>query len=439
MLKRVIQTSPELAQLSVRGEVSNLSRPASGHVYFTLKDDKARLRVVIFASRVRLLKFQLRDGMNVIVQGNIDVFERLGDYQFYAETAQPDGLGELYLAFEQLKEHLQQEGLFAQERKQSLPLYPGRIALVTSATGAAVRDMVITLSRRYPNAHVYVVPVAVQGEDAQRQIAQGIEIVWKNQIADVMIVGRGGGSLEELFAFNSEIVARAIAASPIPVISAVGHETDTTIADFVADVRAATPTAAAELVAPDRRELLERITGLAQRIRRFITMYVERQSIRLQHVTESRALMDPMHRISILHERVDRLEPRLRLLLKQAVEGGTNTTNQLELRLARHSPRERIFLLHVQLDRLEERQRREMKDRLEYAELTVQRLISSLELLSPLAVMKRGYAVMYRAHGDTMVTSATQVQPGDSLHVEMTDGWLDCQVWGVYENDEHPK
>lgn len=439
MLKRAISQAPEFARMFVRGEISNLSRPASGHVYFTLKDDRSRLRVVMFASRARLLRFQLQDGMNVVVQGGIDIFERLGDYQLYAESAEPDGLGALYLAFEQLKERLEREGLFAATRKRALPPFPTRIALVTSRTGAAVRDMITTLSRRYPLAQLYVVPVAVQGEEAPVQIARGIELVWRYRLADVMIVGRGGGSLEELFAFNSEVVARAIAASPIPVVSAVGHETDTTIADFVADVRAATPTAAAELVAPDIRELQARVTVAEQRLRRVTLNLVAGLRDRLQRAEQSRALIDPLRYLGRLHERIDRIEPRLRLSLRELVEQRAKAVNSFELRLARHSPREQITLLRLRLDRLQERQWHAVQKSLERAERGVQQAITSLELLSPLAVMKRGYAVTYRAMQSAVITSVSQVQPGDSLHVQMIDGWLDCQVWGVYDRDESSK
>ncbi|MCI0183138.1 exodeoxyribonuclease VII large subunit [Sulfoacidibacillus ferrooxidans] len=439
ILKRVIQSSPDLSQIFIRGEISNVSRPVSGHLYFTLKDDRARLRVVMFASRAKLLQFQMRDGMNIIVQGSIDVFERLGDYQFYAENAQPDGLGALYLAFEQLKERLDKEGLFSPQRKRPLPVYPKRIALVTSATGAAVRDMIITLSRRYPIARVYVIPVAVQGEDAPKQIAKGIELVDHYNLADVIIVGRGGGSLEELFAFNSEIVARAIAATQLPIISAVGHETDVTIADFVADVRAATPTAAAELVAPDIRELHSRIDMFEQSMQTRISMHIGRLQQRVDYLAEHRMLKDPMRMVSVLHERIDRLEPRLRLSLRDTVERGIKITTQLELRMARCSPNGQVSLMRVRLDTLQERQLRAIQKRLEIADQTINRLISSLELLSPLAVLKRGYAVTYRAAEHGVITSVGQVQPGESLHIKFIDGWLDCQVWGVYEDDETSK
>ncbi len=435
-IKWAIQFDAELQNTSVQGEISNLSRPSSGHLYFTLKDERARLRVVMFASKARFLRFQMKDGMRVIVRGSLDVFERSGDYQLYADAVQPDGIGALYMAFEQLKAKLEQEGWFRAERKRALPTYPGRVALVTSATGAAVRDMITTLRRRYPLCAIVVVPVAVQGEEAPTQIAAGIRLVHERKLADVMIVGRGGGSFEELFAYNTEVVARAIIASEVPVISAVGHETDTSIADFVADVRAATPTAAAELVAPSRSELVIRVDHLRARMQAAQSRRLAASAERLQRLLEKRVLTDPMQRLSQFSEQVDRLEKQLKTLLHTHVQQGLRGLNHLELRLARvplakrvAQAEARVFARRADLERLLAKTFAANEDRLG-------RLLDKLTLLNPLAVMRRGYAVVYERDRRALVTTVDQVQLSDALRVELIDGWLECQVRGVHESDE---
>ena len=432
LIKDLIEGSGDLCGVAVRGEVSNVSKPASGHLYFTLKDDRARLRVVMFAGRARFLRFSVRDGMSVIVQGNVSVFERMGDYQLYADLIEPDGVGALYLAFVQLKEKLDAEGLFAPARKRPLPTFPTRIALVTSATGAAVRDMVTTLARRYPSALLRIIPVAVQGDDAPRQIAQGIRLVCERDLADVMIVGRGGGSFEELFAFNTEVVARAIAAAVIPVVSAVGHETDTTIADFVADVRAATPTAAAELVAPDWREIDARLSALAGRLGQAVSGGLTRAKSRLEQLAQSRALGQVDRRVALLHQRTDQAERSLRQSLQTRVRAGVQAVSALELRLARRSPAVRSELLSLGLQTSETRLQRACRQLVADRRAALAHAGERLALLNPLSVMGRGFAIAYKSPGQRMIRSIDDVQPGDALRVQLADGWLDCQVWGVY-------
>ncbi len=435
-IKNAIQGNADFQGIAVQGEISNYSQPASGHLYFTLKDDRARLRVVMFAGKARFLRFQMKDGMRVIVQGSLDVFERSGDYQLYAESVQPDGIGALYLAFEQLKEKLEAEGLFRADRKRNLPLFPMRIALVTSATGAAVRDMITTLKRRYPLGHLLVVPVAVQGEDAPRQIAEGIRLVSDGKLADVMIVGRGGGSFEELFAFNTEVVARAIAESSVPVISAVGHETDTSISDFVADVRAATPTAAAELVAPHLPDVLSHVDHLTKRMQGSLDALITMKRERLNRLQENRYFKDPTIKISQLAEEVDALEKQLGDLLYRKIQNDLRFFNQLELRLAKIPLDKRIAVNAAKTASLQNQLEKSMSNYLLLKEKSWERLVDKLSLLNPLAVMKRGYAVVFERDARTLVSSINQIQPGDTVSVEISDGWLDCQVWGVHEHRE---
>lgn len=436
LLKDHIQSTATFTQVAVLGEVSNFSRPASGHLYFTLKDERARLRVVMFASKARFLRFHMRDGMRVIVQGGLDVFERTGDYQLYAEGVQPDGIGALYLAFEQLRDRLAQEGLFDPLKKRALPLYPKRIALITSATGAAVRDMITTLKRRYPLGDILIVPVAVQGDEAPRQIADAIALVCANQLADVMIVGRGGGSLEELYAFNTEVVARAIANASIPVVSGVGHETDVTIADYVADRRAATPTAAAELVSVDLSETASDLTQSEHRLAQALQRLLRQARERLDRAIASRSLRDPLWWLGTLEERVDRLESQLQHSLTTRVNLADRRLSALQVRLAARAPTLQLGVARSLLDELDRRLHAALRLQLERAESRLVRALDRLELLSPLAVMRRGYAAVIAPATKVVIGTIDAVQPGDSVHVQMADGWLDCQVWGVYEADE---
>lgn len=435
-IKLAVQGNSAFQNVFVRGEISNFSRPASGHLYFTLKDDKARLRVVMFAGKARFLRFQLKDGLRIVVNGSLDVFEKSGDYQLYADSIQPDGIGALYLAYEQLKAKLAAEGLFDTERKRPLPVFPKRIALVTSATGAAVRDMITTLARRYPLGKILVVPVAVQGDEAAAQIADGIILVNRFDLADVLIVGRGGGSFEELFAFNTEVVARAIAASKIPVISAVGHETDVSIADFVADVRAATPTAAAELVAPNQHELNIHLRHLVTRMNRMLVSVLQIRKERMRRLLESRVFKDPLQKINMALEQVDMLEGHLKTRLLQHIERHLRMLNQLELRLAHIPIDKQIALETAKVASYERQLQQSVAKTFQQHAQQLEHLLDKLELLSPLAVMRRGYAVVFQSDHSGVITNIDQVQPGDAVRIDLHGGWLDCQVWGVHEHQE---
>ena len=305
-IRMKLESDGLLADVWLRGEISNFTHHTSGHMYFTLKDEASRIKCVMFAAHNRRLPFTPRDGTKVIARGSVTVYERDGNYQFYVTQMQPDGIGSLYLAFEQLKRKLEAEGLFDPARKRPLPRFPRTIGVVTSPTGAAIRDILTTLGRRYPQAKVALVPVLVQGEGAAPSIVRAIELLNRLGEADVMIVGRGGGSIEELWAFNEEIVARAIAASRIPVISAVGHETDFTIADFVADLRAPTPTAAAELAVPHVLELKETLEHLKRRMRGALAAAVESRRQRLERIRRSPVLLYPRRYLLAHAERLDR-------------------------------------------------------------------------------------------------------------------------------------
>ena len=325
------------------GEISNLARPASGHVYLTLKDERSEVRCVMWRSAAQTLKFQLNDGQEVIATGFVDVYEPRGQLQFYAQKIEPRGVGSLELAFRQLRDRLAKEGLFEPGHKKPIPRFPRRLAIVTSATGAALHDILQTLRRRYPCVDVLIDSVRVQGEGAAKEIAAAVNRLNRHSKAlgkiDLLIVGRGGGSLEDLWAFNEEVVARAIYASGIPVISAVGHEVDVTIADLVADLRAPTPTAAAELAVPVLSEVLETLNTAASRLRRATGNLVDRQSARLQAAAASPWLRDPLALVRQQAQRLDETAARLQLVGAQILASRKHRLHDLQLRLAGVQPR----------------------------------------------------------------------------------------------------
>lgn len=438
-IKYLLERDTVLSDCWVRGEISNFTHHSSGHMYFTLKDARSRIKTVMFASKNRTLNFLPKEGMKVLVRGYVSVYERDGQYQLYAEEMQPDGLGSLYLAFQQLKERLEKEGLFAEERKKPLPKFPKVIGVVTSPTGAAVRDIITTIRRRYPVANVLLFPVLVQGSEAAQTIANAINQL--NEAAeleiDVLIVGRGGGSLEELWAFNEEVVARAIFASRIPVISAVGHETDFTIADFVADVRAATPTAAAELAVPHFAELIRHLDTARERLAAALANRVRDLQRRLERVEQSPVFLRPAARIQQLRQRVDRAENELELVLTKQLGLCNKRAGELVERLARKSPAERVIRAEERFGFTFQKLRSAMIQRVAAEGSRLDRMIDKLDAYSPLQVMKRGYSLTYRLEKEKqLIRSIRQVQPGDRVHVRLRDGWLDCQVWGMEEEND---
>ncbi|MFD0586808.1 exodeoxyribonuclease VII large subunit [Paenibacillus sp. GCM10027627] len=420
-----------LGDVWIRGEISNFTHHSSGHMYFTLKDSDSRLKCVMFASHNARLPFIPKEGTKVLARGNISVFERDGNYQFYVMAMQPDGIGSLYLAYEQLKGRLENEGLFAPSRKKPLPLYPKAIGVVTSPTGAAVRDIMTTIRRRYPLIPIYVYPVLVQGKGAAASIAEAIESMNRFGECDVLIVGRGGGSLEELWAFNEEIVARAIAASNIPVISAVGHETDFTIADFVADLRAATPTAAAELAVPHIVELKEKAERLKQRLNGSIQSIVKSDKERLSRLRRSPFFVHPRRYMLDQAQRLDRLSDRLhqRMLRKVALE--QNRLTRLHSGLSGHHPGNGAAFAAKRLAEWMHRLEMAASSTTKSKKLRLHGAIRQLDALSPLKVMARGYSLVYKGESDALIKSAREVSEGDGITVRLVDGSLYCKVEGV--------
>ncbi len=380
-IKRILDGDAELRNLYVKGELSNLSQPTSGHLYFTLKDELSELQCVMFREQSRGLLFVPEDGMSVIVRGHLSVYEKRGKYQLYVDELQAAGLGALYLAFEQLKKRLKAEGLFDARHKKPIPCFPHCIGLITSSTGAAIRDILKITKKRYPHVHILLAPVAVQGEGASLQIVRAIRLMNRyseeRERIDVLIVGRGGGSLEELWAFNEEQVARAIFASEIPVISAVGHETDFTIADFVADKRAATPSEAAELVVPDMREVEKNLRTLELRLRQNVFQALETYRKRLANIAQNILFRKPSERINQYRQTVDEL--------KRTLE-------------------------------------KELTHRIALQRKHLQALIGKLDALSPLAILDRGYSICLRLTDGRLVRSVHDIAVGDALRVLLKDG-----------------
>jgi exodeoxyribonuclease VII large subunit len=383
-IKTLIEKDHQLVNVWVKGEISNFKAHSSGHLYFTLKDDFSCVKVVMFRSKSRLVPFQPKNGIAVTVRGYISVFERDGIYQLYAEELEPEGTGALFLAFEQLKKRLEQEGLFDRRHKKPLPLLPHRIGIVTSPTGAAIRDMLKIIGRRWPGREILLVPVPVQGEAAPQAIAGGIQLLNQVEGVDLIITGRGGGSLEELWAFNTEIVARSIFQSRIPVISAVGHETDTTIADFVADVRAATPSAAAEIAVPDRKDMARYINNLKTRLTRAVDEKLKTTRRRMESCLNNRVFTRPLDVIC-------------------------GTGQQL-------------------LDQFERRLRQAMYMTLERAGNHFAAQAGRLHALSPLATLSRGYSICTTPDRERVISDAATVETGERLLLLLKKGKLDIVV-----------
>ncbi|MGM7635513.1 exodeoxyribonuclease VII large subunit [Bacillus sp. Hm123] len=432
-IKRKFDADPHLTNVFVKGEISNFKMHSSGHMYFTLKDDQARMLAVMFSSANRSLKFKPENGMQVLIKGDITVYEAGGQYQIYVKAMQPDGIGELYLAFEQLKKRLEKEGLFDVTKKRSLPPYPKVVGIITSPTGAAVRDIITTIKRRYPVAQMLVYPALVQGENAAPSIVSAIEKANVDGQADVLIIGRGGGSIEELWAFNEEQVALAISASQIPTISAVGHETDVTIADFIADMRAPTPTGAAELAVPHIEEVVEKVAAKKTRLIRAMSEKIRRERKRYEAVKSSYIMRNPEALYRQQAERLDRLTEKLvreqTLYLKQ-----THTQiHELTNRLQRSHPGKKIHESTIEVDRLKMRLTRQMQAVFNRKEDEFKRKVSLLQALSPLKVMERGYSLTYTADNQ-LVKSTRDAKVGEELRVRLSDGSLYCQIQSMEED-----
>lgn len=413
--------------ISVQGEISNCRPAVSGHIYFTLKDDRAQIRCVFFKQQQRGMKFRPEDGLKVSVRGSISVYEARGEYQIYVESLEPLGRGALQLAFEQLKKKLEAEGLFEAARKKPLPLLPSRIGLITSPTGAAVRDVVRILRRRFPNVHLTLYPVRVQGEEAAGEIIEALSYFGRRSVADVLLLVRGGGSIEDLWSFNEEIVARAIAGCSIPVITGIGHETDFTIADFVADVRASTPSAAAELVVQTRKEFDKHVADLREALDSLIRYRLLELSRRVHELFGRRGFRRPQDLLRQRRQRADELTSRLALGLSARLESSRKRFTKAHLRIASFDFRVKMAALRLRL----EKRSHELGVRVERLLRTKrerwQRLSLQLQERSPLQVLERGYAIATDAAG-IVLRDAGQVAIGDEVKIQLHRGRLKTEV-----------
>jgi exodeoxyribonuclease VII large subunit len=409
----IVKTALEVAlpQVWVEGEVSGHKRAASGHVFFSLKDEKAVLKAVMWQSTARKVAFDLKDGLQVVCRGKVSVYEPRGDYQLYVDLVEPKGKGALQLRFEQLKEKLRAEGLFDEGRKRKLPLRPRTIGVVTSPTGAALRDILRVLERRYAKLRIVICPARVQGEGAAAEIVEGIDALSAWPGIDVLIVGRGGGSIEDLWAFNEEPVARAIARSKVPVISAVGHEVDFTIADFVADVRASTPSAAAEMVIEKEEAFAERIDLLRRRVAELVRYGLQDRRAEVLDLAQNRIFQNFQVRLANLGRRIDELETR-----------GRNVVRAERQRIAENAGAARLAS-----ERLKNAARRTVAE----GRAAWERLGAALDALSPLAPLKKGYAVVWKEGGLRAATRIEDVAPGETVAVAFLKGEFGARVGSV--------
>ena len=425
-IRRTLESG--FGELWVEGEISNCRVWNTGHVYFTLKDSSAQLKAVMFRTATRYLTFTLEDGLHIIARGQIGVYEPKGEYQLVCEHLEPHGRGALQLAFEQLKRKLQAEGLFEGARKRPIPALPRKIGIVSSLDGAALRDIIKVLSRRHPRAHLVVRPARVQGDGAATDLARALKAIANVPAVDVVIIARGGGSIEDLWAFNEEVLARAIAAAPVPVISAVGHEVDVTIADFVADLRAPTPSAAAEMVVDAHHEVCARIDRLRERLDGAMRVSLERRRHALHVLTSRRGLAGVQMRLAMQGRTIAELTHALRRAALARVTGRLRAHQALRARLEASDVRRTLAARRTRMAAADGRLHAAAARGRDRAQARLTALTGRLESLSPLAVLARGYAVCWDAERRRIVRRADDVAEGDRVRVTLSQGELECEV-----------
>jgi exodeoxyribonuclease VII large subunit len=410
----------------LEGEVSNLRAPASGHLYCTLKDESSQIRAVLFRTTAARLRFALEDGLHVVAHGRVTVYEPRGEYQIIVDYVEPKGRGALQLAFEQLRTRLADEGLFDEDRKRPLPELPRTVGLVTSLSGAVIRDMLTVLYRRCPTLHIIIVPVQVQGEGSAERIASAIQMLSESGLVEVMIVGRGGGSLEDLWSFNEEVVVRAIIASRVPVVSAVGHETDITLADFAADLRAPTPSAAAEAVVPVLAQIVSRLAELSARLQQVIGRRMEEERQRLRLATHQIAAV----RVRVQEEiqRVDATVYEMSAAVRLVLQVGQDRIVRAHQGLMAGSPHARVRHGLAVVPQLAARLYRGTRGIVEARTQRVQSCAARLHALSPLATLGRGYSVLQHARTGDVIRGVGDVNVGEEFQAKLIDGRLLCIV-----------
>jgi exodeoxyribonuclease VII large subunit len=427
-IRALLETT--LGEVWVEGEIANCRLWKTGHLYFTLRDEHAQLKAVMFRSAVRYMRFAAEDGLRVVARGRVTVYEPKGEYQIVCEHLQPHGLGALQVAFDQLKRALDVEGLFEASRKRPLPLLPRQIGVVTSLDGAAIRDILKVLARRHPTAHVVIYPVRVQGNGAADQIADGVDKLSQEEGVDVVIVGRGGGSLEDLWAFNEEPVARAIASAAVPVISAVGHEIDVTISDMVADVRAATPSAAAEIVVAGRDELVGRVHRLGDRLRTALRDTIRSLRTRVLQLDRRPGLAGWPAQVVVRGRHTAELTHALTRASGTTVAGHARRLRAAQLGLEAHEPGRRLEARRTRLVAAGGRLAATIVQRRQRLEGRLGDLTGRLDTLSPLGVLARGYAVCWDAERTAIIRNTSAVSVGDDVAVTLHKGQLTCTVTG---------
>lgn len=425
-IKRKFDADPHLRKVYVKGELSNVKIHSSGHIYFTLKDNGARIAATMFKSNASRLKFKPEEGMQVFIIGDVNVYEPAGEYRLYAQTMEPDGIGGLFVAFNQLKERLEKEGLFKREFKQPIPQFPNKVGVITATTGAAIRDICTTIQRRFPVAEIVIYPTIVQGEYAPSSIVENIQLANKQNICDVLIVGRGGGSIEDLWAFNEEIVARAIFESKIPIISAVGHETDTTISDYVSDLRAPTPTAAAELAVPNQHELYQRILKNKSYLHQMVSSKITYEKSRLNKLQNSYPFATPERIYRPFVEKVIQLQMQLEQSTKMYVLKKRNELEKKHSVIKLHSPKNAILYHQKHLEHLIQSLTKSAFQKVNKEKEAFTSITRALEVLNPLSVMNRGFTISYKK--DQLIKSASQIKKDDEIKIQFVDGVVKAKV-----------
>ncbi|RUL56927.1 exodeoxyribonuclease VII large subunit [Lysinibacillus antri] len=425
-IRRKFDADPHLREVYVKGELSNVKNHPSGHIYFTLKDDASRITAAMFRMNASKLKFKPEEGMQVFIRGEVSVYEATGVYQLYVQTMEPDGVGGLFVAFNQLKEKLMNEGLFNPNFKQPIPIFPKTVGVLTATSGAAIRDICTTISRRYPLVEIIIYPTVVQGENAAPNIVKNIQLANRQQRCDVLIVGRGGGSIEDLWAFNEEIVARAIFESKIPIISAVGHETDTTITDFVADLRAPTPTAAAELAVPNQQELVQRILKNRSQLHQMVSTKLNFERNRLTKLRNAYPLASPERLYRPFTEKLIQMDMQLGRASQLYLMKKNNELQQLDTALKLNSPKNAIQYYQNQLEQTSNRLTRSINSVIDKQKDSYVAAIRTLEALNPLAIMTRGYSVSYKE--DKVIRSASQLKIEDTISIHYHDGEAEAKI-----------
>jgi exodeoxyribonuclease VII large subunit len=416
-------------QIRVQGELSSLARPSSGHWYFTLKDDRSQIRCAMFRNRNMAVRFQPKEGDLVTLMGKVSLYEGRGDYQFIAEAMDNDGEGQLQRQFEILKAKLANEGLFEAQHKKPIPKPPKCLGVITSPTGAAIHDILTVLKRRYPSLPVLIYPALVQGAEAPRQLRKALQTAIHHDQVDLIILGRGGGSLEDLWAFNDEQLAYDIFNCPIPIISAVGHEVDFSISDWVADLRAPTPSAAAELISPDQDALRYQLDRLGARLERSLHHSLRQRSDRLNAI--KRRLRHPGERLKDQQRQLLHLKTRLDKSVSWQITGKQHRLNKLESRLARHQPAERLTAMAARIDQLNRRLDQAKTNKINMLEYALRDKVTRLQALNPLSTLERGYAIVQNEQ-QAVLTNAMDAKPGDTVINTLSKGQLVCTVQEVH-------